>query len=288
MNNAIPETINYHFISNCNMACKFCFAEHRSSKKFTLDQHKAVIQALGEVKTCKPRRLNFVGGEPTVYPYLTELIHKAYLSGLRTSIVTNGFNIIKNGIPQEFEYLDLIGVSIDSLDHNTNIKIGRSHNGVTISEADWQTLFYQIASMDIRLKINTTISQYNLLEDLSTFIFKANPLRWKVFQAIVIEGENDLNQDDWKVNKKQFESFINRHRSNGLPLVTENKSEMTGSYAMISPDGKFFDNVKGSYTYSDPILEVGVEEAWKQINFDLSKYQIRTSSYNREENHVSC
>lgn len=39
---------------------------------------------------------------------------------------------------------------------------------------------------------------------------------------------------------------------------------MTGSYIMISPDGRFFNNVDGKHNYSEPILEVGIEEALKQ------------------------
>ena len=54
---------------------------------------------------------------------------------------------------------------------------------------------------------------------------------------------------------------------------------MTGSYVMVDPAGRFFDNVAGIHTYSHPILNVGVEEALKDVSVDTDKFLSRSGIY---------
>ena len=77
--------------------------------------------------------------------------------------------------------------------------------------------------------------------------------------------------------KKQFQSFVKRHQSLGDVLTSENNHEMTESYLMVDPQGRFFQNqtnVKAgdSYNYSSPILQVGAGAAFRQIDFDVAKF----------------
>ena len=51
------------------------------------------------------------------------------------------------------------------------------------------------------------------------------------------------------------------------------------SYAMIAPDGRFFDSATGQHRYSDPITSVGVSAAWRQIHFDPKLFKERTRNY---------
>jgi radical S-adenosyl methionine domain-containing protein 2 len=46
---------------------------------------------------------------------------------------------------------------------------------------------------------------------------------------------------------------------------------------MVDPQGRFFQNspCSAGYQYSQPILEVGAEEAFSQVNFDLEKFSSR-------------
>ena len=44
---------------------------------------------------------------------------------------------------------------------------------------------------------------------------------------------------------------------------------------MIDPLGRFFQNTGSTYATSDKILEVGVETAFAQLDFDKEKYLAR-------------
>ena len=48
---------------------------------------------------------------------------------------------------------------------------------------------------------------------------------------------------------------------------------------MIDPLGRFFDNTKGEYTYSNPILSVGVQTALAEIRVYPERFIERGGLY---------
>lgn len=289
MNTSIlPTTINFHFTSACNMHCKYCFSSFSECNGgvLSLSEQKKLIQAIGsELKNkqgASAWRINFVGGEPCIHSCLNELIGEARISNLKTSIVTNGFNLVKGGLPLNYKDLDLIGLSIDSLDPITNYQIGRFVKDTTITNSDWVALVEKIATYGVKIKVNTVVSKFNHTEDLSELLYAIAPMRWKIFQAMKVQGQNDVGAKKWIIDDATFEHFIERHRHKGLHPVVEGVGVMRGSYAMISPDGRFYDSAMGWHNYSDPILQVGIQKAWSQINFDANMFSDRTNTYCEE------
>jgi radical S-adenosyl methionine domain-containing protein 2 len=55
---------------------------------------------------------------------------------------------------------------------------------------------------------------------------------------------------------------------------------MQESYIMVDPQGRFFQNspCSAGYQYSEPILDVGAEKAFSQVNFDIDKFCSRYPS----------
>jgi radical S-adenosyl methionine domain-containing protein 2 len=54
---------------------------------------------------------------------------------------------------------------------------------------------------------------------------------------------------------------------------------MSGSYAMVDPAGRFYDNALGKYNYSRPIIEIGARLAIQQVNYDFSRFVSRNGFY---------
>ncbi len=50
-------------------------------------------------------------------------------------------------------------------------------------------------------------------------------------------------------------------------------------YIMVTPDGRFYQNSGGKYSYSVPILEAGVEAGLAAVRFDYRKYRHRGGEY---------
>ena len=90
-------------------------------------------------------------------------------------------------------------------------------------------------------------------------------------------GENDHVYDGLSISDKQFYNFIDRHRflnDKGI-LIKEDNEDMTNSYIMITPDGKFYQNSNNQYIYSESILDIGFKNAIKQTGFNYETYEKR-------------
>ena len=76
----------------------------------------------------------------------------------------------------------------------------------------------------------------------------------------------------------EFDRYVQINRrveAYGITVVPESNDMMTGSYVMVDPAGRFFDNVAGSHTYSRSIIEVGVDEALKDVSVEPGKFLSR-------------
>jgi hypothetical protein len=76
--------VNFHVWKYCNYKCKFCFATFKDVR----GQMKEA-EALEVVEALAPHceKITFVGGEPTLCPFLGALIDRAHQLGLTTCVV---------------------------------------------------------------------------------------------------------------------------------------------------------------------------------------------------------
>ena len=205
--------------------------------------------------------------------------------GLTTSIVTNGSRITEEWLHDIADSLDIIALSIDSVDAETQRRIGRIENGRGKTPLDAQhylCLSDMIRKRGIRLKVNTVVNSANHMEDLSPFIRDMQPERWKIFQALPVAGQNDARIAEFAITASQFGEYVERNRnveSSGITVVPENNDLMTGSYVMVDPLGRFFDNTQGRHTYSRPILEVGPEVALGEVTVYAGRFEERGGNY---------
>ena len=278
-------TVNYHLWKPCNMRCGFCFATFLDLPPqgfLHLPQSDSIglITLIAEAGFLK---INFAGGEPTLCPWLSDLIRHAKSLGLTTSVVSNGSRITNAWLDNLAGCLDILAISIDSVAPELQSKIGRVVNGKQpMTASDYICIGESAKSRGIRLKVNTVVNRHNVDEDFRSFIDAIKPERWKIFQALPVEGQNDQRFDAFAITRDEFDLYIERNRSvesSGIRVVPENNDQMTGSYLMIDPLGQFFDNTKGEHTYSSPILEVGVDHALTQIDVFPERFEERGGLY---------
>lgn len=282
---SIP-AINFHIWKYCNFKCKFCFATYEDelglyNKKSHLSEHE-MLSIIDEIAKQDITKITFAGGEPLLCKWLPNLIKHAKEVGLTTMIVTNGFLLTNKWIEEQDGYLDWITLSIDSIEPNNQIAIGRSNNSNSISKEDFFEKVKCIKKNDIRFKLNTVVCSLNSSENISEFIIKVQPERWKIFQVLPIVGQNDIHINDLTISKAEYDEYIERHRkveSYNIEIVPENNDLMTGSYLMIDPQGRFYDNVEGKYRYSKPILDVGFDKAREQVKIFQNKFTDRKGLY---------
>ena len=287
MNAAIDiPTVNYHLWKPCNMRCGFCFATFADIEPAYLpkghlgrDGSLAVVEALARAGF---QKINFAGGEPTLCRWLPDLIILAKEMGLTTSVVTNGSRITRKWLGGLRGCLDWVALSIDSVNSGTLRRSGRTTSSGPMRECDYLNAIDILRQHGVRIKVNTVVSQETLREDLPGFIVRARPERWKLLQVLPVKGQNDNVVDPFLVSSDEFESYVERSRrvqTYGITVVPESNDLMTGSYVMVDPAGRLFDNVSGIHTYSRPILEVGVEEAFGDVSVDFRKFLSRDGLY---------
>ncbi len=281
-------SVNFHLWEPCNMQCGFCFAKFQDVKRemklpkghLPEEDCLLVVDQIAEVGF---EKINFAGGEPTLCPWLPKLITRAKEHRLVTSIITNGSRITDQWLDDLNGNLDWIGLSIDTVDPEKLLRLGRAIAGkIPITEAEYLDIIGKIKRHGIRLKINTVVNSVNWEEDLTPFIQLAKPERWKLLQALRVKGQNDEYIDDFAIATEQFEAYVQRNRivvNDGISVVPESNEAMTESYVMIDPAGRFFDNTQSFYRYSKPILKVGVAEALERTSIDPERFHQRGGKY---------
>lgn len=278
----IIPSVNFHLWQPCNMECGFCFAKFQDVKSSILPKgHLPKEESLETIKLLADfgfKKITFVGGEPTLCPWISELIKYAKLRDMTTMIVSNGTNLTNDFLKENEKYLDWVSISIDSLKEHTNINIGRKIKRKGVDVDFYTNLIVRIKKFNYRLKINTVVNSYNYKENMTGFIIKANPERWKVFKVLPIEKQNNKNYKRYEVSNSEFNFFLNNHNTI-KSLVKEDNNDMTGSYVMIDPAGRFFDNTKGYHSYSSSIIEKGVKIALNEIETDYNKFVKRKGIY---------
>ena len=216
----LPGTINLFINSLCNFACKHCYATFQDIPgaklpKLSEADALAIIRQIADEplgENLLARKITFVGGEPTLHPALPSLVKYAKDLGLVTAVITNGLTLNPRYLEQFAGKLDWVGLSIDGLDSATNKQIGRATRaGRYLDELAYLQRIEWLKAIGAQLKINTVVSRLNSESDLSEFIVKANPVRWKILQVTPVEGQNDQFIKLLQIDRSTFDQFVARH-----------------------------------------------------------------------------
>ena len=124
--------INFHIYEKCNMKCSYCIRTNKTINILNKNWKKFIdiVSSNSDIDF-----INIAGGEPTIdKKLLIKILEYIRSKNLKSSIISNGFifsrdheflNIVLN-------YVEWVGISIDSLNEERNIKIGRSVGKFTI------------------------------------------------------------------------------------------------------------------------------------------------------------
>lgn len=279
--------INWHLTEACNYSCQFCFAKWEHDKKdlikdlskakFVIDELVYAFQTFIQPQWGFNKfRINFAGGEPSIYAEnLNALIFYCKLSGIQTSMITNGSFLHQGKV--DISQLDMLGISIDSLSLDINEKIGRIDSKTKkFLELDWVVSYLnqqKTINPQLSIKLNTVVNVLNYQEDMSYIIDVIKPDKWKVFKMLPVVTSN------LEITQEQFEFFLEKHSSFIDIITSENNDEMAASYLMLDPKARFYSHKKKGvelgYLYSDVITDIGFMQALSEINFDLEKFNNR-------------
>lgn len=274
-------TLNLHFLQQCNYRCGFCYSRLLDSRKVRVNL-EAWLSALHRLREsfaqryCDPIKFTFVGGEPTLYPYLVQLVRAAKSVGATTQIVTNGSRLSKVFFAQFAGSLDYLCCSIDSFQADTLRQIGRQagHSPV-MTFAHWHHIVAQTQAAGMTLKVNTVVNRLNVGEILAPQMAALAPIRWKLLQVTRVEGENEATYPAFAIERAQFHQFVAANRHPSLRLVVEDEAAIQGTYVMLDPQGRFQTSFGGKKRVSRSVFEVDIATAWQEISFSYDEFLAR-------------
>jgi len=274
----IPVSVNYHLTRQCNYSCGFCFHTATTSHVEPLENAK---KAMALLKAAGMKKINFAGGEPFMNPRFLGQLAKYCKESLRlesVSIVTNGSKVTPAWLSQYAKYIDIMAVSCDSFNEDTNVKIGR---GTGKHLEKFKELSKMCKDSGIMFKVNTVVNKYNYEEDMNAAIQEMDPVRWKCFQVFIVPEENggsDTLRDatEFMITNEQFKLFCDKHKHNKC-FVPEGNDVMASSYLLLDEYLCFLN--KGVKDKTKSILEVGVGEALKDVYWDEQGFTERGGEY---------
>lgn len=241
----IIKSVNWHVTSKCNYNCKFCYMQNLNGGFADVSKARDI---LGKLKSIGMEKVNFVGGEPMLYPLIFDTTEMAKEMGFVVSIVTNGSYLNEHYITRLAPHVDWIGLSIDSNSEKIEKKLGRGYGNHVKHVCEISDIIHD---RGIGLKVNTTVTRCTYKEDMRSLISRLNPDRWKVFQMLSITGQNDRYAGKLSIIDSEFEQFISANQeitlNGGEKPVFEHREDMIDSYFMISPSGNIIRNTGGVY-----------------------------------------
>ena len=239
------------------------------------------MRGMALLKQAGMKKINFAGGEPFMNPdFLGELAKycKETLRLESVSIVTNGSKVTAKWLSEYAKYIDIMAVSCDSFNEETNVKIGR---GTGKHLGKFKYLAKQCKQHGIMFKVNTVVNKFNYEEDMVAAIKAIDPVRWKCFQVLIVPEENggDNTLRDarkFEITNEQFKHFCVKHKD-VKGFVPESNDVMASSYLLLDEYLCFLN--KGVKGKTKSILDIGVEEALKDVYWDEEGFTERGGEY---------
>ena len=190
----------------CNENCVYCFRSLSSINHFTLEEH---LKILDKIISFGTDQITWSGGEALLVPHAVELIKYAKKKGIYNKITTNGKLLTKEKIEELKPYVDLVALSIDSLQDVTNIAIGRGieHRKMVLDRI--QTLMRE----GIKVDVNTVVMRQNIddLEEMGAF-FQENRLsgQWKLMTFFPVREKALKNKEYLEIPDELFLTEVHR------------------------------------------------------------------------------
>lgn len=171
--------LNIKLLNGCNGKCEFCIAAGTPVKKST-DAQKFIDTANSMTKFSN---VDVLGGEPTLYPDLVEVLKGIRPYKKRIGIISNGSNlkIIKECIP----YLDTVTLSIHSFDYSKN------STGIVINEQELKDLNKNKEKTEIIAAVVVTNKTVSNLKEIKFYAKKAKKLGFSAIKLMELVTSNE-------------------------------------------------------------------------------------------------
>ena len=213
-------------------------------------------------------------GEPTLYPYLNELIDKLKTLNKKLLILSNSSTIDKKEIQNALKKLDIVKLSLDSADEKTFKKIDRPHKNIKLQNIiNGITEFRQIYKGELIIEI-LVVKGINDKEEefvkLNEVLNKINPDRVDISTidrppAYKVEGVSVERLFELAEHIKNQNVFIPTREKINYKIENLTKEELLNTLKKRPFSQSDINNVLDEHTqkiFNDLLKENLLEEVW--------------------------
>lgn len=195
----------FHILTKCNLCCSHCYINREQHGDTTLDID--TIKAWLEIFSPRAKQTNLVllGGEPTIHPELSTVVHTSKKLGFKSiTIDTNGYlfhGILEKIAPTD---LDFLSFSLDGATAKTNDAIRGKGSWDTVMEG-----ITKATGLGFTCSMIYTVSDKNIHElDLMPDLIKNLGIKRFFIQVIGMRGESLVSDSKTQVSKDVWVTTI--------------------------------------------------------------------------------
>jgi len=157
-------SMEIEFSRICNFRCSYCYVPDQNEFKNELSREE-IKDVILQAKELGARKIIILGGEPSIYPYLVEMLHFVGREGLEIEMFTNGSGVDENLAAILAEEKVRVVLKLNSRNEMIQDQLaGKKGAFATINRALAALQEAGYPSADLFLAISTVICRQNINE----------------------------------------------------------------------------------------------------------------------------